>query len=827
MPSRTTLKHVLLCSGSAFVLTTAPAGLTTAAVAQDEQAESDVIVVTGTRRALSVQDVPLNIAAIGAAQIEEQGITELAEISNWIPGIHVVDQGGRGSDRIVVRGLNADPLGPSEGIANDGGGTVATYVGEIPLFVDLKLNDMDRVEVLLGPQGTLYGAGTLGGAVRYIPNRPQFDENTLQLRGDTYAYSEGDGLSTDFGLTANMALDPRLALRLSIDRLDDKGFIDYGFLVKEVGVSDPDPDFTDPADVAANLRREDDANTEETVSGKLALRWQPIDAVDANLTYYHQTKDVGSRQVSGRRTSVPAGDYESALRVLEPNKAVNDLVALEVVADLGFASLTSATGYSYFEEVGQRDQTDLLIGLEYSYELFPTFTAFTREVENDERINQELRLVSTHGGPLSWIVGGFYNKLDTYGSSKEFTPHYDEYLVDLGVGVQLRPDSLEYYSVSDTELQETAFFGEATYAVTSAWDLTFGARRYEYELTTLSAFDLPFFRTVFDGEDPESIILDFIETGQEDDGWLYKVNTSYDVTEDIMLYATLSEGYRIGDDNGVAACPDPLPPTQILCALPNETQFLPDKTLNHEIGARTQWMDGRLTLNGAVYYIDWKDPQVSSATVNGLIPITKNGAGAETKGFEVNFAFLASDALSLRGTYSYNQSELNALTENLVGFPAQENPCPKDPGTPTTYFTTCFVDGQPGDRLPGYPEHQGSIFAAYTQPIGGGLSLDGNVGVAYRSEVDSRTGGRGGGIVLDGYTVANAALGLSGDTWTLMLYADNLFDEYAETGVRSTPATVHPALFDDAGGRVNVRSHYTYILPPRQIGLRFTYDIGG
>ena len=161
-----------------------------AAAESDGEMRAETITVTATRRAESVQDVPLNIAAVGGAQIEEQGFDELSDVIAYVPGINVVDRGGRQGNPIIVRGLNADGLGSGDG-NNNGGGTVATYVGEIPLFVDLKLNDLERVEVLLGPQGTLYGAGTLGGAIRYIPTKPQFDGDTLDIRAEAYQYSGG------------------------------------------------------------------------------------------------------------------------------------------------------------------------------------------------------------------------------------------------------------------------------------------------------------------------------------------------------------------------------------------------------------------------------------------------------------------------------------------------------------------------------------------------------------------------------------------------------------------------------------------------------------
>lgn len=146
------MKTRLLTSASALLALS----LTPHAVAQDNDAETeaesrqDTVIITATRRAESVQDVPLNIAAVGAEQIEQQGFTELADTLAYVPGINVVDRGGRQGNPIVVRGLNANPIGSGDG-NNDGGGTVATYLGEIPLFIDLKLNDMERVEVLLGP----------------------------------------------------------------------------------------------------------------------------------------------------------------------------------------------------------------------------------------------------------------------------------------------------------------------------------------------------------------------------------------------------------------------------------------------------------------------------------------------------------------------------------------------------------------------------------------------------------------------------------------------------------------------------------------------------
>ncbi len=816
-------RKMILKSSSAFALLASGLVLSQPAGAQEVAAEegklvSDTIIVTATRRNETVQDVPLNIAALGEAQIEEQGLAELSDVLAYVPGINIVDRGGRQGNPIIVRGLNADPIGSGDG-NNDGGGTVATYLGEIPLFVDLKLNDMQRVEVLLGPQGTLYGAGTLGGAIRYIPNRPDFDDEFLSVRADAYQYSEADSLSHDVGFTFNMPIASNFAVRGSLDVSNDSGYMDAPFIVQTIGVSNPDPDFSDPADVAANLNPQTDVNSEETISGRLAARWQPVEWLDANLTYYYQEADIGGRSTSAARsTVVPAGKYDVASRVEEPNTITNELFALEVTADLGFAELTSATGKSKFADDGQRDQTNLLISLEYSYETFPTFTAFTHEVGETDTFNQEIRLVSQTDGPLNWIVGGFYNKQDAYAFSAEFTPGYADF-----AGFD-RSDNLEYFSQSRIELVESAFFGEIGYDLTERLSVTVGGRYYDYELKSFSAVDFPLFDPDFVAPTIDQIGNTATELSQADDGFLYKFNISYDINDDIMIYGTVSEGYRIGDSNGIGQC-DVYDPeaSQGACALapgqqfgPNpddvalfdEREYGPDQTTNYELGMKSEWLDGDLTLNAALYFVEWSDPQLSSATVNANIPITINAEGAESLGTELSGDWRVTDAFRIRGSYSYTQSELTSDVPSLIRTITP-------PG-----FGSAFEDGKAGDRLPGSPEHQFSVFGSYGVELSGGRDIAFNLGYAWQSDVLTRTGARGSSLTLDSFGVANASAVYDAGPWTATLYVNNLLDEYVETGAVSTSLSNQIVLGS------SVRSFGTHIAPPRAIGIRFKWDIG-
>src|SRR6056300_302727 len=801
---------------TAIALPAMSAGLANPSFAQEPRLTLEEVIVTATRRAGSLQDLPINIAAITGESIKEQGFGDIAEALSYVPGINAVDRGGRNGQQLVVRGLNADPLGQGTNIGT--GGTVATYVGEIPLGIDMRLVDMARVEVLLGPQGTLYGAGTMGGAIRYIPNRPDFDDTTVNLRGELYQNSESDDLSSDMGFTLNLPLSDNLALRASIDRYDDAGFIDQPFIVKEPGVSEPDsPRGSD------QLAPQKDVNTQESVTGKIALRWQPTDMLDATLTYYRQTEDNGGRTISAHRGELRTGQYENAQRVAEPNEEETSLLALEIVADLGFAELTSATGSSKYEEVGQRDQTDLLISLEYSYETFPTFTAFTREEDRLETFSQELRLVSQGDNAISWIVGAFYNKEDYVGFSAEYTPELADFFGST------RSDNLEYFSADSSELVEKAVFGELTYQVTDLWQVTVGMRYYEYDIEAQSTVDFPLYDGFFGPSDFVAASLDQIESrafdpalAQSDDGTLFKLNTSYALTDDITLYGTISEGYRIGGTNGGAPCEayDPnkgqgncnLAPGQQFGPGPNdfakfdERSYTADTTRNHELGVKSSLLDGRMTLNAAVYLVEWDDPQLSSATVNAAIPITINAGGAESTGIEVNIDWLALENLRIRSAFSHTSTE---LTDDVPSLIRTITP----PG-----FGTAFEDGIKGDRLPGSPENQFSLFASYDMPLSNGRELTFNGGYAWQSDVLSRAGGLGDSLTLDSFGIANLSATYRADNWTATLFIDNAFDEFAETGVEQT------ALFNQTVSGATNRYFKSNVLAPRSMGVRFGID---
>jgi iron complex outermembrane recepter protein len=811
---------------SAIALALASAGLpTSVTLAQTIDKEIEKIEITATRRTGTVQDAPLNITALNSDLLSEQNIGELADVARWVPGLTVTDQGGRSDSPIIVRGLNTNSSGPGSD-----GGTVATYFGEIPLFINLRLSDVERVEVLIGPQGTLYGAGTLGGAIRYIPKKVDLELTEGQIYGNVFSLSESDSVGGEGGFIFNTPLiNDELGLRLSVNKFKDPGFVDYNYVVREGGVSFADPDWSNQSEVDSNLRQAKDANGEDTITGRAALRWKPNDVFDATLTYFYQKQDVEGRSIvhydslaSINPLGNVIGKYESAYRYEEPREKKDSLLSLEMTADLGFAELVSATGKSKFEAVGQRDQTDLLIRLDYSYEEFPAFSAFTRELDNIDIFTQEIRLVSKGDSALSWIIGGYYNKQEGDNESREFTPGFDEYAINVwGVDGNLRPDSLEYLSVGMDETKESAIFGEFTYAIDEQWDVTLGFRRYQYDVKSTSAIDLPLFYTVFDGRASDSIELDFSTEEADESGNLFKFNTSYQFSSDVLGYFTVSEGFRIGGANGVAACPANIDEieNQIVCALPNEVIFTADTTTNYELGFKSTWFKNKFHFNAAVFNVDWDDAQVSGATVNGQQPITANAAGANSKGVEISSRAILSDDLTAYATYSYTKAELTADAPFLFAVNVD------DDGKPILPLQD-YYDGKDGDRLPGSPEHQFSMGLKYTTEVWNGKLLDLVYGFTAQSDILTKVGMRADGEAIGGYALSNFSASISEDNWAVSFYIDNLFDKYAFVSARGDKSDIGLALFPDenSNGPEISRSYGHYLLTPRKIGLKFTYN---
>jgi outer membrane receptor protein involved in Fe transport len=787
----------------AFAQVAAPDAAPDPASDPSSKADSGEIVVTATRRSISIQDVPINISAIGSDQLARQRIDDVRDIADFTPGMTISDTGPGSTGTIVLRGLNASDTDSSGASYDD---SLGLYLGEVPLYYDFKLLDISRVETLLGPQGTLYGLGTLAGAIRNIPNRPNTNAVKGEVHGRFYGKSHSGQLGYQVDGVINIPiLKDHVAFRSASGYYDDPGFIDYPLLLQTPGVSLPQPSgpvAVSDAAYAANLTKRKDLNFEKTVTTRNQLLVQLNEDLKVDFTYaYQQTKTHGGQYNSAG--VLGTGKYESAGRYIEPVKRRAHLGSMEINANIAdIADLVATTAYTNVKIQTQSDNTDLLLDLDYGYETFPAFSSWNESENTRRQFNQEVRFVSRHGGPFSWVVGGFYNRQKLQQDYMEHVPNHPW----VAFGTQPNPEEIEYASFVKSKVTEKAIFGEGTFRVTPEWQLTAGARYFGYTSNVRGRAVLPLL-----GDPVSPYDLPSAGGSTKKNGWVWKLNSSYNFTPDLMVYGTYSKGYRIGGPNTVAPCVLPLDPTQQnVCALPNEMQYGPDTTKNAEIGIRAQLFNRKLTFNFDVFQIKWDGIQVDSATINGIVGITVNGGKAKSQGFETSLQVRPVHGLSVQGTYSYLDAK---LTEDVPAIIAVNSPAATYPSIPIQ------LDALSGDRLPGSAKHSGSLGATYSLPFKDGVIVA-DWTATYRGNVVTRLGwDRAFGDKLPSYVLHRASLSYEAGRYSLGFFANNIFDKYAVVSVSNDRSRV--GLNDG----VLLRYYKRAVLNPRTFGIeaRFKY----
>ncbi len=793
----------------------APAG---AAVAANDAGNE--IIVTGSRRTTTLQDAPINISAVSAETLAKERITDIRGLGAFTPGLTIVDTGPASTGNIIIRGINS---GDTSDTGENNNNSIGVYLGEVPLYLDFKLIDISRVEVLEGPQGTLYGLGTLAGAIRYIPNRPNTDRFSVDVHGRGYAESHSSDFGGDGDVTVNIPIvTDHIAFRTVTGYYDEAGFIDYDHILQDPGVSNPQPargpllsqnGFGTAADYAANFRRMNDLNYEHTFTTRNQLLLEANPDLKAYLTYGHQTTKTGGRQ-SNADGVLGTGLYEAPFRYAEPFDRQADLFSAEIYANLfHIAQLVSATAYTKRNLTNIEDNTDLLLDLNYGYEQFPEFSSYAINHRHYQQFNQEVRLVSTHGGPINWVIGGFYNRQTQQLDRHEYVPGFYGFEPD-------RPDNLEYESSSAMRTTEKAVYGEGTLHITKDWQVTGGIRYYKYNVYTIGGQALPLIG-VGTGPYPDTTIdpSRFTPGRAGSAGLVWKANTSYKVSDSLLAYFTYSTGYRVGGANQVVACtPQDIinagKGEQVLCGLPNELFYGPDKTRNAELGVRGALFDKRVqfTLDG--FHIDWTGIQVPSATIYGDIGILKNAGKAVSKGIEFTTSIKVTPELTLRGNYAYTDAHLTSVAPNLVVV--------QDPQEQ--------LAGEPGDRLPGSTKNSGSVQATYTHRIGGDGTIEANWTATYTGDIYSRVGLRGFGTDIPGYITHRASLTYRTKRYDVTLFADNIFDKYAVTSIGNDQSSLNRIRDGTRDGGLGgpddgvVERFYSQsVLTPRRVGIDLNF----
>jgi iron complex outermembrane receptor protein len=694
-------------------------GLTNGTLEDDsEGSELPEIVVTARKTAERLQDTPMSIAVITAAQIEQTGATTLGDLGRATPGLNIISA-APGQNMVTLRGLS-------------GNNTVGFYLDETPLSIgignavqptnsdmDPALFDLDRVEVLSGPQGSLYGAGSFGGTVRYITNPPNLTEEHLTATV-TASDTHGGGANEQVDALINQPLVPGyLAVRVMLFDRNNSGYLDQY------------P--TDPSNYLAVLPGpvDNDINTEQTFGGRITIEAKPTDHFVVTLAANYQHMDLGAPFTF----DAPPGSFQDPIQsrlVREPSTDQLQLYTLTLQGDVHPVHLTSSTSYmDRYVFNAEDDSKDLF----FFYPQRAVYPSTLYAEAGNHNFSEEMR-ASTEAGPVHGIAGIFYAHAVAHGILNWPTP--PQYAAAFGA-------EPVYYNWNDFLDAQKAVFGELHLDLAPGLEATLGDRLYQQ-----SQRYTVFINGIFNGG-VETPVRSYTSEAR---GTTPKYGLSYHVTADILTYGTVAKGYREGG---------PLYPFPSTCAADlaalglstPPTAYTPDSIWNYELGAKSESLDHRLTLNGAIYYIDWTNIQQNITLPTCGFDFTGNFGKASSKGGEFEMKYAPTRALKLTFRLAYTEAK---LTSTIPG-----------------------AAGQAGQALEYAPRWMGAASAEYTRTITANTSayLQGDFNSTSKEDTsyDSQS------IYYNsaGYSLLNLRLGLKHLAWTGSLFAMNALDRHAET----------------------------------------------
>lgn len=730
------------------------------------------IIVTATKRAERLQDIPLSITAIGNTEIESRGLRGMGDYLAAVPGVSFISTDGS-NNAIVIRGIDTGP----EAQNFSAGTTVATYFGETPITnsaglkggsgVDIKLVDIDRIEILRGPQGTAFGNSSLGGAVRTIPTAPRLDRVEGNVAAEySYTGREGSDNNGFEGVLNLPLLTDRLAIRAVGYRYQWSGYYSNVAgtepLMQEYAAS------LGPQALSLATSADDRGRLTET-GGRLALLWQATDDLRLTLSYLYQKSEQ-----TGDSASFGLGDGYSyvAFRIL-PSRGLRgsedsvldtriDLFNALLEYDLGWADLVASASW-----VDAETQQVMGAGYESPYDY--------RTHSPHKNFSSEIRLVSRLEGPWSFLAGLYHEKMndfsrETYASLEipALNPYGDGVNEVLGIWDDTR------------KLKQNALFGELSYKLLSNLTLTVGGRYYKYERDNELASSGWFAGTELDAPDVAVV-------GMDRSGQSFKANLSYQPTSNSLLYLSWAEGFRLGrpaaglipaicdtDSDGI------VDGTGISIA---STRSIDSDNLdNYELGGKVTLLDGKLALDGSIYNIKWTGLPTNARVMcgNDGYSYVANAGEARSRGVEFQMSYRPGNGVYVNLGASYTDAELLTDNEDLGAFA--------------------------GDRLPGSPRWIANLGLQYDFELAGHGSFvraDAAYRGAFYSDFMQSATARSGDYVL-----IDARAGMSFGSLHAELYVNNLtdVDKFVWRGLD------------------NVESGYGFIMRPRTVGLRLGYS---
>ncbi len=702
------------------------AGTSGADDSQENTFVLEEIIVTATRRAESLQDVPIAISALTPQLIERQGIENFADYARQVPGLNLNQGSKNEASLFTIRGIGTGVTGSSLQK------TVSVYIDEVPVSnlgivePDLRLYDVERVEVLRGPQGTLFGSGSLAGAVRVITKKADtsgFDASAL----------------VDLGLTGSDSFRQRYNGMVNLPIVEDKlAARVVGYLRNEEGYVD---------DVSRNI---DNIDTIKDWGVRTSVRWQPTERFNATFGMIYEESEPQDLSLFN-----PAlGKHKASWFI--SNRASSELALYNATLeyDLDWATLSSSTNYADTSELNLLDISGV-VGSAFGLGL--------RLPQEGQTIVQELRLVSTTDSKVEWVLGGFFLKRNEDTVSELFTT--DEFLESAGISGL--PDATTNSTHSTTEVREIAAYGELSYHLTDTLTLLGGLRYAEFEVSSTvhgdRGFGSNFFALAFGGGG-NATLTDVAESVTAT-GKLHKLTKKISLTwqpnEDQTYYALVSEGFRIGQPNALVN-------GGVSLRDPNDLVIPPlgssDTLWNYEIGAKTYWLDKRLKVNLALYYIDWSDIQLQARRPSDAVLFVTNAGQAVSKGVELEALATPNKAWEFGLNLTIQEAKITSLS-------AEEA------------LITGAVDG--GRLLT--PDFQIAGHVQYTWDLDDGTEIYARADAQHVGSypnlfpnVSGRGTPNGDLAYTDAYQNVNASVGWVGDKITVAAYVENLLnnDDY-------------------------------------------------
>jgi iron complex outermembrane recepter protein len=781
---------------SVAVATALLAAASTPALAVEE------ILVTATKRESTIQDVPFSVNALSQEVIERTGATTIEDISRNVAGLSVQNL-GPGQSQVGVRGVSAGQIIRDQpGVKEQVGIYLDESVISLSLFTpDLDLFDLNRVETLRGPQGTLFGSGSIGGTVRYITNQPKLGEWEGAVEANLNEVTDG-GTGGHIKGVVNVPMGDTLALRLVGYYTEYGGFIDA---LREGGDIDKDVNDGDRQGVRASLR------------------WEPTDSIVITPRFVYQEVDVNgfNRQEAfnflanpftdpAEREPVTFKERQQFLLLDEEFTDETTIADLTMSFDLGAVELISITSYTQRDILVSRDASALTDSVSVSFGFDDediVIPSNLRDTTDLEQFTQEIRVASTGDGPLQWLVGAFYSDVKREYAQRLPTPGYDAATdAALGDGTaagiydiadnRYGPDS-PFNSDLPYDIEQWALFGEASWTIIDPLTLTVGARYYDFEEERTITFGGLF----ADFGNPSPVIDQVDETSS--DGITPRVLLSYKATENVTFNAQASQGFRLGGVN------DPL--NLPLCTDEDEEIFggfqdYEDETLwNYEAGVKMK--SDTFTFNAAVFRTEIDDLQATLDAGSCSSRISFNVEEAHTNGIEFEMVNEPMEGLELSIAGTFLEAEFDSSVRdgngNVIGGLEEGNRLPSVPEFQIAASAT--YSWQVAEGAEGWVstslQHTGDRFTQASDQLPGAGIFVSNLPFAGATGTEETILD----LELDAYTVLNLSGGVDFDSWSIMGYATNLTDENADLA------------FDrERGGRARLGFHTNQ---PRTVGL--------